>query len=214
MQGVETQSNKWNFSYILSIIFHPVLMPLYLLLILFGSNIYFQILQPAQKNYIFFVVVAFSLVAPLAMILLARMLNLISKLKITDTKERIVPFALVAVSYSYSAYLLSHIQSFAFDFIRIFMASSSILIFLCAIIYFVWKISAHLVGLGGLMAALYYFGIHFYTDVSYILATISIIAGIIAYARLKLEEHNSAQIYAGFLMGSLGMFILLEMFTF
>ncbi len=198
---------------IVSILFHPILIPTYLLLTLLSSNIYFQYMSQAQKNYMLLVIITFSLVLPISIMLIFRILNIISTLQTTNTHERILPFVLTAISYTFSAYLLNYVHSIAFNFIRIFMSASAILIFACSLIYFRWKISAHLVGWGGLMSALYFYGINFLSDLSIILAITSLISGTTAFARLKLNQHNPTQIYTGFLFGSVGMFLLLHVFN-
>ncbi len=204
---------KSNFAVFVSTFFHPIFIPSYLLGILFGSDTYFQVVPFYLKKYIFIVVLTFSLFLPLTIILLLKSFNIISNLQISNRRERVIPFAATAVSYSISAYLFSLLPNILFDFIKSFMLSSAVLVFSCSMIYTRWKISAHLLGLGGLMAALYYYGMNFLFDLSSVLAVVSLAAGITAYARLKLNEHKPSEVYKGFLLGFFGMFFLLILFS-
>ena len=64
-----------------------------------------------------------------------------------------------------------------------------------------WKISAHMVGIGGLLGIMITISSRLQINLHYLLIALVLIAGLVAFSRLKLNEHNSAQIYCGFLLG-------------
>jgi hypothetical protein len=94
-------------------------------------------------------------------------------------------------------------------FIQIMILASSILIFICMLISLRWKISAHLIGIGGLLGALFFYAVSFVANFTYIIILLSIIAGVVAYARLQLQTHSPWQVYAGFITGFAGMILVL-----
>jgi hypothetical protein len=77
------------------------------------------------------------------------------------------------------------------------------------LVSFKWKISAHLIGIGGLFGALFFYAVYFIADFIYILMLVSLLSGAVAYARLQLKAHRPAQVYAGFLTGFIGMMMIL-----
>lgn len=87
--------------------------------------------------------------------------------------------------------------------IKVLIFGGGLSIFLTAIINLKFKISAHMVGIGGLLGSL--------IVVSYVLkynavpqiAFLVILAGIIATCRLYLKAHDPKQIYSGFFLGFL-----------
>ncbi len=209
MQAVKNISTKLNFANIISVIFHPILMPSYFLLILFNSYTYYFLIPFELKKFIFILVFLCSFLIPVSMIPLFMRLKVITNVQMFNRSERIIPYSIGALSYFFAAYWLSRFNHSIFDFIRIFMIASATLILLSAAISVKWKISAHLTGVGGLMSAIYFYGINFMSDFSGILAAVSIVAGVTAYSRLKLKAHSTAQVYSGFLLGFLGMLVML-----
>ena len=88
---------------------------------------------------------------------------------------------------------------------------------LTAIINLKYKISAHMVGIGGLLGSL--------IVVSYVLkynavpqlSVLVLLAGVIATCRLYLKAHEPKQIYSGFFLGFLtqvSVFLLFLIFKF
>lgn len=197
-----------TFANITSFLFHPLLIPSYLLLILFNTNTHYLILPFEIKRLIFVLIFLCSFLIPLAITPFLIHLKIVSNMRMVKHSERVIPLIIGALSYFFAVYILNQFHSQAFEFITIFMLSSGILILLCSIISIKWKISAHLIALGGLMSSVYYYGIHYVSDFTNILSLISIIAGITAFSRLKLQEHTPAQVYSGFLMGFFGIILL------
>ena len=63
------------------------------------------------------------------------------------------------------------------------------------------KFSAHLAALGGLTGALVMLSIKLHTDFLTLICTLLVLAGLVAYSRIKLKIHNENEIYWGFLLG-------------
>jgi len=78
-------------------------------------------------------------------------------------------------------------------------------------INFWWKISIHAVGAGALTATVVVLSMKMYTPLTSYLISVIIVGGLILSSRLKLNSHNPAQVWLGFLIGLLviSLFILL-----
>lgn len=85
----------------------------------------------------------------------------------------------------------------------IFAACLSIL-FILTISYF-WKISAHLVGWGGLVGLVFSLSMRFNTDLMLFMILVVLLTGCVGFARLRLNAHSPLQIYAGFMVGFITM---------
>jgi urea transporter len=85
--------------------------------------------------------------------------------------------------------------------VKLFIIGGAVSILLSTLINLKYKISAHMVGLGGLLGVLISVSylIHFDMTPYYIITIV--VAGIVAFARLFLNEHKPAQIYLGFFLG-------------
>lgn len=194
---------------IVSVLFHPLLMPTYALVILFNSNTHYSYMPFEVKKVIYLIVFLCTFLIPVSIIPFLVNLKMISGPQLKNHRERIIPLAISALSYYFAFHLLERLSLSTIGFIKIMLLASAILIFICLIITLKWKISAHLIGNGGLMAAIFFYAVYFVADFTLILAGISILAGLVAYSRLKLQVHNAAQVYTGFLMGFSGMLLIL-----
>jgi len=69
-------------------------------------------------------------------------------------------------------------------------------------ITFFWKMSAHMTGIGGLLAVLGVLGIYFPSlNLAYLLVATLLVGGLVASARLYLDAHRPAEVYVGLLVG-------------
>jgi membrane-associated phospholipid phosphatase len=70
------------------------------------------------------------------------------------------------------------------------------------VITFFWKMSAHMIGLGGLLGVVLVLGSKFPTfEVVYPLLGAIILCGLVASSRLLLQAHKPLEVYAGLLAG-------------
>lgn len=186
-------------SYIISYLFHPLLMPLIGFVIISFSGKYLVILDYRLQRFISMVFFGLTFMLPAAFIPLYYFTRLIRSLKMPDRRDRIIPFYITLIFYLI-AYLL--IQKTKVSWIyQDFMLASCITLFLVLVISFFWKISAHLAGLGGIVALVICLSIVLKTDLLLYLITSILITGLTAYARLRINAHGQLQVYSGFLLG-------------
>ena len=83
----------------------------------------------------------------------------------------------------------------------------SFLIFRLRLFSKFWKISLHLIGIGGVLGVFLALQIIKGGLLNLIVALI-LVSGILAFARLKEKAHSPAQVYAGFLLGVFSEFFI------
>ena len=198
-----------NISKIISIIFHPLLIPTYTLLIVFNSGTFYSYI-PFHTQRVFYVLIALTtFVIPISIMPFLLNLKIVSSFMLQERKDRIIPLIITSISYFFTLYLLSRLPFHVPEFINIFVFSSAILIFTTLIISLKWKISAHAIGIGGLLGSIIIFSIAYYANLIYIVALIAFISGLVGYSRLFLQEHKPLQVYSGFVLGFFGMITII-----
>lgn len=185
---------------LISYLLHPLLMPTYGFAFIFFTENYISMFIPALLKYIILgVTFLFTFLLPTVNALILLKMKRIQSLEMETNQERIIPYSSTAL-YFFALFYLFYDAEFPSIF-KIVILGAAISILLTFIINFKWKISAHTIGIGGIAGAA--LGIIYRMQMDMTLAFISILllAGIVAYARLKLNAHSPAQVYSGFVLG-------------
>ncbi|MBS1636281.1 MAG: PA-phosphatase [Bacteroidetes bacterium] len=198
-----------TFANIISYVFHPLLMATYgCLLVFFGlTDTIYAVFTPLRvKLLITATVFAFTFLLPLLNLLILYKLGYISSLKIEDRRERTFPMLMTALCYIGLFYMI-------YDFniwpaIKIFVLGAGVCIALGAVISTRWQISAHAIGVGGLLGAMLAISYFVQVPMFMVLSAIILLSGIIGFSRLALQAHTPSQVYAGFIMGCVVQFML------
>jgi hypothetical protein len=95
-----------NLAKTVSIVFHPLFMPLYGLAILFSAPTFLKYLPAEVKRVLFIVVVIDNVILPLALLPFLRYRNLISSFHIDDRKERIIPLLITSILYCTTSFIV------------------------------------------------------------------------------------------------------------
>jgi membrane-associated phospholipid phosphatase len=199
-----------TFAKTLSYLFHPLFMPLLGVIFIFYSGSYVSYLPGDVKRIILLVVAANTLGLPLIMMPLFVQFGAVKSLAMETNKERILPLTFTLIPYVLSVYFLIKLP---IPFIiASFMLGASLAVASCLIISYWWKISIHLVGIGGLVGFLIAFSIRLYTDVFPFLLIAIFVAGLLASARLYSKAHKPTQVYTGFILGFLIMLLVILIF--
>ena len=186
---------------VISGIFHPLLMPVIGLLIIFNTDSYINYTIPADlKKAVIILTATSTIIIPLLISLLLLNRKLIKSLEMETNKERIIPYAFTIIFYVFTLYMLKQapIPPIIFNFI----IGATLSVIFAFIINIRWKISAHMIGIGGLFGALLSvsFVLEVYITPHIILALFT--AGLIGTSRLILKAHTHSQLYAGFVLGA------------
>ncbi|MCF8219011.1 MAG: hypothetical protein K9I29_01395 [Bacteroidales bacterium] len=195
---------------IFSTLFNPVLIPFYGSLIILFSDGYLSLLLPAQARLMILgIIVLMTVLMPAVTIFLMKKTKMISSIRLEKREERAVPFLATGFSF-YLAYML--IKSFEIPgYYGLFLLGATLLIVLALVINSFWKISIHMMALGGLTGLFialspFVFGVD--EVFTYLLIFIS---GLTGFARLKLNVHTPAQVYTGWFTGVAFMFGLFQL---
>jgi len=196
-------------SKIITYLFHPLLMPTYALIIMFNSNTHYSYMPFEAQRLIYILVFSTTFLLPVSIIPFLINLKIVSNFNLEKSGERIIPLAITGLFYYFSYYIISRLPVSTLVFIKTMILASLILITLNLLITIKWKISAHLIGIGGLLASMFFYAVYFVANFSTLLIILCIIAGLVGYARLYLQAHTPAQVYTGFLLGFIGMWLVL-----
>jgi hypothetical protein len=195
-------------SKIISSIFHPLIMPVIGLLLIFNTDSYLNYAIPsALKKAIIGLVGICTFAIPLLIALLLVNRKVINSLEMETQKERNIPYAITIIFFILTLTLLK--KAPVPPIIYNFIIGATLSVMLAFIINLKWKISAHMIGIGGLVGAL--FCVASLLEV-YLLPQIVfalLIAGLIGSSRLLLKAHTPPQIYLGFVVGVFCQFIIL-----
>lgn len=197
-------------SKIISVIMHPILIPI----ITFYTSLKlvpnFGIAISNYMNLIWIILVLSTIILPALSLLYLKHLGKIRSFEMTEYKERPLPLLITGIWMLIGLRLLDHIPYLA-QVLKIELLCAIIIILLASIISRFWKISLHMLGVGGLVGVV--FSLHaLYGGFSEVLILFMIISGVVGVARIKQKAHDHNQIYAGFVIGfiseSAGILIL------
>jgi hypothetical protein len=191
---------------VISYISHPLLMPMIGLLLISNSGTYAADLDPRFTYFIYLSVFLLTLMTPVSMILLLYYTHLAKNLEFSERRERQLPLYITLFFYV-ATYILIRKLPVSQVYQRFIFSACLSVLFVLAISYF-WKISAHMVGWGGLVGLIVVLSFRFDSDLMLFLIISILLAGITAFARLRLDEHKPVQIYSGFLIGFLTILIV------
>jgi hypothetical protein len=191
---------------IFSYLAHPLIIPVLGLLIISNSGTYAADMDQRYRQFIYLAVFVFTLMLPAGIIPLFYYFGLAKNIHFSERRERLIPLYITLVFYI-AAYILIKKLPVSAIYQRFLFAGCISLIFILAISYF-WKISAHLVGWGGLTGLILMLSLRFNTDLMIFLILAILLSGIIGFARLKLNEHTPLQVYVGYLLGFSVMIIV------
>jgi hypothetical protein len=162
------------------------------------------------------IIFIFSFVFPVLNIFILYRLKRIPSLTLSNQRDRTFPYVVTSVFYFGLFYLLLDIN-LIWSSIKLFIVGAGLAILITAIINIRTKISAHMVGIGGLLGVIVSVSYLLRFDMTLFYVLIILVAGLIGFARLVLEEHKPFQIYSGFLLGffiQAGLFFVLQKMIF
>ncbi len=191
----------------ISYLFHPLLVPLYIMLFLLNLNAHFSlVLSFTSKLMLSGITCLTTILLPLLIIFLLVKKKLVQSYYLESREERIYPLLVISVFYYLTYYLFKGVHiSPVFSF---YMLGATFLAILSLIITFYHKISLHMVGVGGLTGLITGLTLNFAVDLAYFIVLAILVSGFVGFSRLKVNSHKPSEIYSGFLVGASVMFLL------
>lgn len=184
---------------IFSVALHPLLMPTYGLFLIFNSGSYLSYIN-MNTQYLYLIIFASTFLFPLLFIPFFKAFNIIKSIEMETPQERIIPLSITLLIY-YLTYSVLNKSALPQIFI-LFMLVSTTAVALTLLVSIKFKISAHMIGIGGLAGAAIAISFKLNTDLQLYIIALIFLSGLLGFARLKLNSHNPLQIYSGFILGT------------
>lgn len=210
-------------AYFVSVIFHPLLILTYMLVILMIVNPYlFGGATLGNAGVLILTIFLFTVMIPGVSVLMMRALGMVDSIELKDRQQRIGPYIITGILYLWIfRNFLDNPQ--IPDAYRIFVLGATIGLFLAFLINLFSKISMHAVGMGGLLGMIlimmlrYSFGDFSFNfgeqtlqmSTSSLFIAVILACGIVGSARLLLSAHHPRDIYGGFMVGLGAQFLAL-----
>lgn len=195
---------------VISILFHPLLMPTLGLLVLLNSGSYVSLLDPAAKRAILFVMALGTLVFPLMMLPIFFYRNLVLNQKGSMVEERWVPRIIILILYIITCvyFLRLPLNRIIQGYVLAVAATMALLTLISIRV----QISMHTAALGGVAGLIIALIIFFGTQLEGFLLIALLAGGIVGTARLMEGAHRPVEIYGGFLLGFVSVLTVLLLY--
>ncbi len=188
-------------SKIISILFHPLFIPTYIVafLVFFCPTLFVGI-EPTTYKWWIIIIAYITITFPFLVVILLWKLKFIESIYMTGDKERYAPLIASMLFYFWTFWLF-HKQLSAPELLQSFLLGTfftTVVVFMATLFY---KISMHTAAFGSLIGFALLMAIHGMQN-SLLLLVISItLSGLITGARLYLNAHNRFQVYSGIVFG-------------
>lgn len=188
-----------RFSKVFSILLHPIFMPIIVLVISLHQVDYFQFIFADKEFYLYLTVAIFTIILPLILMIYFVRSKKIESFEMKTIKERRTPLFMISIVILTGMPFFKNFSKLAPILTAIYI-SAFIILMIAYIITKRWKISLHMLGIGGAtgicIAINYIYGGMYYWSLLFFL-----LSGLLGYSRLNEEAHNHLQIYSGYLLG-------------
>lgn len=188
-------------AWVISIVFHPLLMPTFLHAVVFKyCTDLVPLTRQAKIQMMEFIFVTTCVIPAMATGLLW-VTGIISSLSLEKRSERLIPLLVTGLIYTGVSYVFLEYLDMA-RILGLFMGTVALTVIMTAGITHFWKISSHMVGVGGLVG--FMLAVINETKNSALfgpLVAAILVAGAVASARLLLNAHTMIQVVAGFFFG-------------
>ena len=160
---------------------------------------YLRLLPWSYRILVVIAVFCFTYIMPRLTIFLYRKMNGWTLREFGSREKRLVPYILTIISYGFCLTLLERFN--VPRYMSGIVVASLLALVLCAIINVWWKISSHMVSIGGLAGGLMCFGELFAFNPIWWLCLVLILAGCLGTSRITLRIHTLSQVLGGFFLG-------------
>ena len=186
---------------IISYIFHPLFIPVYLSWFLVRIQPYlFAGFSDWDKTMVMIRFVVMYTFFPLVTVLLAKGLGFLQSIYLKTQRDRIIPYVASGVYYFWMWYVLRNQPEFPDMVIKltlaIFIASS---IGLLANIYM--KVSMHGIAMGVMVAFMMLLAFSQPVNFGIYISITLLIAGLVCTSRFIVSNHTQAEVYGGLMLG-------------
>jgi len=192
----------------------PLLVPTYSTMM--ALSISPKVLDVTGARYkLLLIVFALTCIFPMITIAVLHNFKVIKDKRLISRKERLIPYITGTVYYAVAVYHV--IYTHEPQWLVMFFAGGATACLISTIVNIWWKISAHMAGMGGLLALLWQIDAMELDVINQLWMTLFIIiaivlCGILGTARMILKRHTLPQIVAGFLNGLICVSLAMRLF--
>ncbi len=183
---------------IISIVFHPVLVPTLGMVLLMNSGFYFSMLSWEGKRFVLLVVFFTTCILPLLLVSIMA-INPRFDISMPKSTDRVIPQLAGAVFYYLGFILLGRMN--IFPVFKLFMLAGVLVLVALLIVSFKWKISNHMAAIGAITGAFFALSFRKGLNPIYSLVIVILVSGLVGTARLILKKHTIGQVVAGYILG-------------
>lgn len=209
------------FAHFFSIIFHPLLMLTYMLIILLVVNPYSFGPSISGNKDVWVLILFFStFLIPAFSVFMMKALGMVDSIDLKDRQQRTGPYIVTGIFYLWIFRNVLDNPDIPQAF-KIFALGATIALFLAFFVNLFSKVSMHAVGIGGflgmvLITLLRYSyesfifqlgGNTFQMSMNTLFVLSILLAGVVCTSRLILHAHQPKDVYGGFVLGFGAMFL-------
>jgi len=185
---------------VVSYVFHPLFMPLYMALFLTSVHPYAYTGTSAWNKLSNLLQVFVNCTfLPVVSVLLLKGLKFIDSIFLKTQKERIIPYVICMIFYFWCWYAFKNNQGVKE------MTSMSLAVFNASVFGFlaniVLKVSMHAIAMGVLVTFMALLAVSGDTNLTFYLSLSVLTAGAVCTSRLIVSDHSAKEIYFGFFIG-------------
>lgn len=195
------------FARLLSVLLHPVWMPTLLLLVLLHADPYLRAVFGGDVRVWILcgVMLVMTGLFPVMSTYMMKRAGIVGSMQLPLREERI-PVLLITLLYHSMAYWLLR-RDLGHPLLLSLLSGGLIALALSLVITFRWKISLHLVGIGGLLGGALGLVFRLHVHMPSVIASLMLACGALGSARLLVGDHRPAQVHVGALLGGLVVFL-------
>lgn len=175
-----------------------------------GFNPYLADGQKKVVRELFGLAFLFTFFIPALAAVIFKKMKLISSLHMENQHERNLPFVVTSASFLILNYiLLKYFRGLIHPFLIYVVFGATLSVIAALINNFFWKISIHMMGIGGVCGMIFTLTVTHDLAFNHWLYILVVIAGFVGYSRLTLKAHTTPQVIGGFILGVLSESIYL-----
>lgn len=197
---------------LLSVIFHPLLIPLYGLLIIYSSPTLLSFIPSRLKMLIFVLVLTNNVLLPLALTAILWVRGSITTFNVRNRNERVILLTFILMMYALTAWILLRMQ--VPNLFRAYFISITIVTFITLLITTFYRLSLHAVGIGVLLVLIIFMVVFYDINTVWQLTAVVVAGGAVMSARIWLGDHTASEVWIGLVAGAavmaLSLFFMLR----
>lgn len=192
---------------IISVLFHPVFMSLYGLLIIFSAPTLLSFIPLKIKKLTLLVVVVNNIIMPLSIVMILYSRGVIKSVFAREKHERTVLLSITMVLYLITTLLMLKLP--VPNMVKAYFISTTFITFVAIVINMFWRLSLHSVAVGGLLTLVCFMAYLFEVTVIIYMAEMILLSGLVMFARLYNDDHEAGEVWTGFFVGVVSMAVSL-----